>query len=212
MAVPMYKWIMRAAIIPAIVITYISVAGLTGFCPTCTGIVDSVLGRDTGPVPPIAPGVPKGSVASLTAYTVSGEPVLLAQYVGKPMILDVWATWCGPCRTQRSIIHNLDPAFLKTVSIVSLSTDNDPRLVEAFVKKNPSESTDLMATHELLSEFGDIRAIPTLIFVDSQGRVRDIATGVQSARDLRRRVQGMLQERASADAAPASPAAIKPAR
>lgn len=193
MAVPVYKWLLRAAIIPVIVIAYVSIAGLTGFCPTCSGIMDSVLGRDTGPVSPIAPGEPKGSITSLTAYSISGEPVPLSNYLGKPVIIDVWATYCGPCRTQRGIIHNLDPEFLKTVSIISLSTDNDPRVVESFVKKNPSPATDLMATQELLNELGHFKSIPTLVFIDAQGRIRDVESGVQSARTLRRRVQGLLE-------------------
>lgn len=194
MAVRTYRWLLRAAIVPAIVVGYITVAGLTGFCPTCSGIVDAVLGRESGPVTPIAPGEPRGSVAKLAAYSISGEPVALDKYLGKPVIFDVWATWCGPCRTQRKIIHSLDPEFLKTVSIVGLSTDNDPRLVESFVATHPSGATDLMSTPELLREFGGVSAIPTLVFVDAQGRIRHVASGVHSARELRRRVQGLIEE------------------
>lgn len=193
MALSKYKWVMRVAIIPAVVIGYVTIAGLTGFCPTCAGIMDTVLGRDNAPVTPIAPGAPKGSITKLTAYTIAGEHVSLDKYLGKPVIIDVWATWCGPCRTQRDIIHKLDPEFLKTVSIVSLSTDNDPRLVESFLAKHPSEATDLMSTPEILREFGGVSAIPTLVFIDAQGRIRDIGSGVHSARELRRRVKGLLE-------------------
>ncbi|MBC7772779.1 MAG: TlpA family protein disulfide reductase [Pyrinomonadaceae bacterium] len=197
MALPMYKWLARAAIIPVIVIGYVSIAGLTGVCPISTGIMDSVLGRDGAPILPVPPGEPKGSITELTAYTISGDPVSLAKYVGKPLIIDVWATWCPPCRKQRDIIHKLDAEFLKTVTIVSLSNDNDPRLVESFLKKHPSETIDLMATKELLDELGKsvgkIESIPTLLFIDAQGRIRDVAAGVQSARELRQRVQGLLE-------------------
>jgi len=187
MAIPMWKWAMRAAIVPAIVGGYVVVAGTTGFCPTCTVVMDQVWGK----AEPITPGAPRGSVVGLNVYNMDGASVPLASFVGKPLIIDVWATWCPPCRSQREVMHSMDAAFLDSVNIVALSTDNDPRALESFLKAHPSRSTDLVATPEALQAFGGVSAIPTLVFVDASGQIRDVETGLQSARDLKRRVAGL---------------------
>jgi len=182
------KWILKAAIIPVVGVAYVSFTGLNGYCPTCAAIMDSVLGR-TGT--PIEPGPAKGSVSNLTVYGLDGSAVVLGQYVGKPLIIDVWATWCPPCRKQRTVLHDLDAEFLKTVNIVSLSTDRDPRLVETYIRSHPANSIELMSSPEALAAFGGVSSIPTLVFVDSLGQIRDVEQGVQSASELRRRVMGL---------------------
>ncbi|MGE3109859.1 MAG: TlpA family protein disulfide reductase [Phycisphaerales bacterium] len=188
MSSTLVKWGRRAAIIPVAVAAYIAVAGLTGFCPNCANFMDSVLGRSHTP---ITPGSPRGSITTLAALDFDGQPVSLAQYLGKPTIIDVWATWCPPCRQQRDVIHNLDPDFLSSVNIVSLSTDRSPADVAAFLAKHPSNITDLMATSDTLRAFGGVTAIPTLVFVDPSGQIRDVSTGVHSSSELRRRVLGL---------------------
>lgn len=188
MPTPMTKWGRRLAIVGAAVVGYVVVMGTTGYCPICTGIMDRVLGRsDT----PIEPGAAKASIAELKVYDLEGQPVSLAAYVGKPTIIDVWATWCPPCRTQRNVIHDLDAEFLKTVNIVSLSTDRSPAEVKSFIANHPSNITDLMSSPEALQAFGGVRSIPTLVFVDPAGRVRDVGVGVHSASELKRRVLGL---------------------
>lgn len=188
MTSPFVKWSLRAALIPAAVLGYIAVAGVTGFCPNCADIVGRVAGRANSS---ISPGEPRGSIEKLIVYDLDGQPVSLATYLGKPTIIDVWATWCPPCRKQRGVIHDLDPEFLKTVNIVSLSTDKTPQIVREYIAKSPSNIVDLMYSSEALRAFGGVSSIPTLVFVDPNGQIRDVSTGVHSATELKRRVQGL---------------------
>lgn len=188
MAKPLVKWGIRAAIIPVAAAGYVTIAGLTGFCPNCANVMDTVLGRAGTP---IEAGSVKGSIAQLTVFGLDGEAVSLSKFVGKPTIIDVWATWCPPCRTQRKVIHGLDSEFLSSVNIVALSTDKSPDLVKSFLKNGESNMTDLMYSSEALHAFGGVSQIPTLVFVDASGQIRDVSTGVHSESELRRRVQGL---------------------
>ncbi len=192
MASRLTKWGVRAALVPVIAAGYVTLAGLTGYCPNCANIMDTVLGRAGTP---IQPGASKGSIKELSVYGLNGESVSLSRFVGKPTVIDVWATWCPPCRTQRKVIHGLDVEFLETFNMVSLSTDTNPGIVTSYLEKNPSNMTDLMSTSEALKAFGGVSAIPTLVFVDSTGQIRDVSTGVHSASELKRRVQGLAQAR-----------------
>lgn len=182
---PALRWTLRLALIPAAVIAYISIAGLTGFCPSCKAVVDSVLGRHA---PMAKPAAAAPSIAGLNGYTLEGEPVALMTHAGKPMIIEVWATWCPPCRTQRGIIHEMADELRGKVSLVALSVDTNPKVVSDFLAKHPSEMVELMAPPETLAAFGGVQAVPTLVFVDAKGTIRGVETGVHSAGTLRARI------------------------
>jgi cytochrome c biogenesis protein CcmG/thiol:disulfide interchange protein DsbE len=183
---PPLKWILRAAVIPAVIVGYVTVAGLTGFCPTCKSVVDGVLGRH-GPME--RPDGAAPTITGLKGFSLEGDPVELASLSkGKPMIIEVWATWCGPCREQRTIVHGMADELKQKATLVSLSVDNDPRTVSAFLKDHPSEMAELMAPEETLDSFGGVSAVPTLVFVDAQGAIRGVEAGVHSASLLRARI------------------------
>lgn len=188
---PIAKWALRVAIIPAAVITYVTVAGLTGFCPSCKAVVDGVLGRHE---PLARPTGVAENISGLKGYTLDGQPVELASFAGKPMIVEVWATWCGPCRTQRGIMHDLAPELKDKVTVVALSVDTKPSLVEDFLKNNPSDMVELMAPSETLAAFGNVRAVPTLVFVDAKGTIRGVEAGIHSASLLRERISELGAE------------------
>jgi thiol-disulfide isomerase/thioredoxin len=184
------KWTLKAAVIPAAVVGYVSIAGLTGFCPSCKSVVDAVLGRHAPMVRPIGAAE---TIAGVQGYTLDGEGVELASLSGgKPMIIEVWATWCPPCRTQRGIIHKIAGELKEKATLVSLSVDSDPRLVTSFLGTNESDMVELMAPPETRQAFGGIEAVPTLIFVDASGRIRGVESGVHSAGLLRARLAELV--------------------
>jgi thiol-disulfide isomerase/thioredoxin len=128
-----------------------------------------------------------GPVHKLTVRDLDGNPVSLAQYAGRPMIIEIWATWCGPCRQNRATVHSLQAGFPEKLVVIGVSMDTGPQLVKSFLQSNPANDGEFMATQE----FNDFVAlknpsglIPKTMYVDSRGRVADLAEGVQSAKWL----------------------------
>jgi thiol-disulfide isomerase/thioredoxin len=181
---PAVKWTLRLGVIPVAIASYITVAGLTGFCPSCKAVVDGIRGLHE---PMSRPASAAPSIAGLAGVSLEGESVPLAT-AGKPMIIELWATWCGPCHRQRAIIKEMGAELSSKVTLVGMSVDTDPRAVAKFLADKPSGMLELMAPPETLVAFGGVTAVPTLVFVDASGAIRGVASGVHSASLLKARV------------------------
>lgn len=185
---PAVKWAIRLGVIPAAIASYVTVAGLTGFCPSCKAVVDGIRGRHE---PMSRPASAAASIAGLSGVSFEGENVPLVT-AGKPMIIELWATWCGPCHRQRGIIKEMGEELSSKATLVAMSVDTDPRVVAKFLAEKPSGMLELMAPPETLAAFGGVTAVPTLVFVDASGAIRGVASGVHSASLLKARVAELL--------------------
>ena len=152
-------------------------------------IVVVVISRLSGPSSnpkPLPLSVTPGSFGSLTFTSLDGRSVPMSRYLGKPMLVEIWATWCGPCVKARKELHALADEAEPYAGLVALSVDRGGAGVVrdhlAKKKETPTPWVDLMADDpRFRSVIGphDVRAtIPKLIFVDARGRIVDIEYGI----------------------------------
>lgn len=135
------------------------------------------------------------AAASLASSdTPASEPVLsnniqasLAQFRGKVVVLDLWATWCGPCRMEIPGFIALQNKYRsKGLEIVGVSLDEITRRgggasVAPFMKTNNINYTILLVnTPEAVSGFDYTQGIPSTYLIDKQGRVVKSYLGAQS--------------------------------
>lgn len=182
---PPWKWIARAAVIPAAVVAFVVVTGVAGVSPASKGILDAIRGRHEPMTLP--PGAAK-TIDGLQGFSLEGEPVELVTLRGKPIVFEVWATWCPPCRTQRAIFEKMGDDLTGRAAVVGLSVDTNPHLVTQHLQRHPSNLLELMAPPETIAAFGGVSAVPTLVFVDAEGALRGVGVGVHSASVLRARL------------------------
>jgi peroxiredoxin len=141
--------------------------------------------RDEAPAPPVALGQ---RAPGFTVTGPDGKPVRLADFRGKVVFLDFWATWCPPCRESLPKTQKLHKRFgAKGLAVVAI-TNEDRATAEAFCKKNGYSFpvyTDGPGTASLAF---DVYGIPTFAIVDRAGRLVSYYVGPQPpeviARDL----------------------------
>jgi len=103
---------------------------------------------------------------------LSGRSRLLSDFRGKPLIINVWASWCAPCRQEMASLDRLarrDGG--KQFTVIGISTDDEPDAAKAFLKKAGTGFAHFIDTRLLLETMLGADRLPLTLLVDAQGRV-----------------------------------------
>lgn len=108
----------------------------------------------------------------------SGETISLASQRGRVVLINFWATWCGPCQEELPELDRLQNKFRKRgLSILAISVDNEPENVKAFLKKYDIKLLGLWDRNKKTAEVYAVEAMPSSYLVDRNGIVRAIYRG-----------------------------------
>ena len=103
---------------------------------------------------------------------LDGNVVSTAQWQGKVVILNFWATWCPPCREEIPILTELAKKYKDSLLIVGVSVDDgSPDDVREFAKAFHMNYPVVMWSHELVSEYGGVPALPTTFLINKDARI-----------------------------------------
>jgi cytochrome c biogenesis protein CcmG/thiol:disulfide interchange protein DsbE len=104
--------------------------------------------------------------------SLDGQPLTLAAANGKVVLLNFWATWCGPCRMEIPDLIELQKLYKDRLQIISLLVDvDDVDDAKSFVRAAGINYQVGVATTEVRMQYGGISALPTIFVLDAQGRV-----------------------------------------
>lgn len=121
---------------------------------------------------------------ALVLHDLDGREVKLQDLLGRPLVINLWATWCGPCRRELPALAQAQQR-MPGVRFVFANQGESAGVVRTFV-----DTEQLRLDHVLLddgmqlSQYYNARAYPTTLFLDAQGHLRDTHMGELSAATL----------------------------
>jgi peroxiredoxin len=132
------------------------------------------------------------------ATTMTGSEISLADMTGKPVLMNVWATWCGPCRQEIPELRAIHGAYkdrgLEVVG-VSVDADGSDDAIRDFVEEFRMDYTIWRDPTETVQATFHMAGVPTTFLIDKQGVLRWRSTGALQPGDssLTRAIQEALK-------------------
>jgi cytochrome c biogenesis protein CcmG, thiol:disulfide interchange protein DsbE len=106
------------------------------------------------------------------AKDLDGKEITLDTYKGKVLLLNFWATWCGPCRAEIPSLVQLQTRYRDQMQIIGMNVDDeDETQVRAVVKDEAINYPVVMTAPEVRMAYGGISALPTVFIINTEGRV-----------------------------------------
>ncbi|MCH9650418.1 MAG: TlpA family protein disulfide reductase [Deltaproteobacteria bacterium] len=125
--------------------------------------------------------------------SVDGGELGSEDFEGRVILLDFWATWCGPCHVQAEILEPLYEEFRhQGLEIFSIDLGEEEAKVQAFLEKNPVPYPVLMDFDGEVSDRYGVFALPTVLIIDRQGQIAFTRGGITGADTLRSVIEAEL--------------------
>jgi thiol-disulfide isomerase/thioredoxin len=140
-----------------------------------------------GPQPQPPPSAMEGEVASdFTLRDLLGKTHTLARLKGKVVLLDFWATWCGPCRLTMPRVAKIHQEYKgKGVEVFSINVGEPAARAGAYIKKNGYAFTTLLDTDTQVATHYKVTGIPTLVVIDRNGTISSYLVGAHPEQTMR---------------------------
>lgn len=119
-----------------------------------------------------APGLPE-----LQLMTLDAQPINLAAYRGRPVVLNLWASWCPPCRREMPVFEQAQKTF-PDMAFVMINQGETAQQAGNYLRRQGLGLTDVLldSSSQAMKSMGS-RGLPTTLFFDAQGRLVDSHMG-----------------------------------
>jgi peroxiredoxin len=131
----------------------------------------------------------------------NGQTVHLADYKGKVVLLDFWATWCGPCKIEIPWFIEFEQQFKdRGFAVLGVSMDEDGwDAVKPYMDDLKINYRILLGNEQVSDIYGGVESLPTTLLIDRQGKIASIHIGLsQGKEEFRNDIDRLLGSSSSA--------------
>jgi peroxiredoxin len=134
---------------------------------------------------------------NFTLKSKSGKNIKLSEYRGQVVLINFWASWCGPCRAEMPVLEKLYKKYKSLGFVVlGINVDDKKSKADALLKKIPVSFPILYDTEKKVTELYNVSAMPSSYFVDRDGKVRQLHRGYRPEYDAlyKKEIKALIKE------------------
>lgn len=138
----------------------------------------------------------KSKPADFKTELLNGQTFHLSEQRGKVVLLNIWATWCPPCKEETPALVDLYEKYRdRGVEFLGISIDEQGKsVVKPFVEKYDVSYPITIDDGSIMEKYGPMMGVPTTYIIDQEGNLRYFATGAITKAELEPRLQKLLAE------------------
>ncbi|HEY3740481.1 MAG TPA: redoxin domain-containing protein [Bryobacteraceae bacterium] len=143
-----------------------------------------------------------------TLKDANGKTVKLTDYKGKVVLLNFWATWCGPCKIEIPWFKEFETTYKNQgFAVLGVAMDDDGwDAVKPYLADKEVNYRVVVGTEQVSLLYGDVESLPTTFVIDREGRIASVHVGLISKGDYTNEIKQLLSPDKPAEK-PATPTA-----
>lgn len=127
---------------------------------------------------PALAGSEGGPAPQFTLAARGGHDISLAQYRGQVVMLNFWASWCGPCRQEMPLLEGIYKKYNKLgFTLLGVNVEPDAQAADDWLKATPVSFPILYDKDSKVSKLYDVGGMPSTVFIDRSGKLRKLHRG-----------------------------------
>lgn len=138
-----------------------------------------------------------GKAANFTLKSRSGKNIKLSELRGEVVMLNFWASWCGPCRKEMPLLEQIHKKYKKLgFTLLGVNVEQDTRAAKNYLKDVKVSFPILFDPANKTSKLYNVSAMPTTILIDRNGNKRFLHKGYKAGyeNDYKKQIKELLRE------------------
>jgi len=138
-----------------------------------------------------------GAAPDFSLPDASGETVALADFKGQVVLINFWASWCGPCREEMPLLDELSSRYAPLgFTLLGVNVEEDSSAANGFLSGTPVSFPVLYDRENTVSNLYDVIAMPSTVIVDRSGQIRYIHHGYEAGNehDYQDQIRALIRE------------------
>ena len=141
--------------------------------------------------------------ANFSLKDANGAQVGLSDYKGKVVLLNFWATWCGPCKIEIPWFIEFNKTYKdRGFAVLGVSLDDDGwKSVKPYIAEKKIDYTVVVGNDQVSKSYGDVESLPTTFIIDRDGRIAFVHMGLVGKDTYEKEIRSLLggDQRATAN-------------
>ena len=147
--------------------------------------------------PPALAVTSAGAAANFTLKSASGENIRLSEYRGQVVLINFWASWCGPCRQEMPHLDAIQQKYEALgFTVFGVNVEQDRAMADKVLRDIPVSFPILFDEENKVSQRYDVDAMPTTVLVDRNGEIRFMHRGYKPGYELEyeKQIKALIRE------------------